>query len=246
MTGITRAVIIDDEPEAIQKLKIELARIGNISVVKSTTNPLNTLEIIKDKKPDLVFLDVQMPQKNGLEVLREIAANELNCTVIMVTAFSDFMLEAFRNTAFDYLLKPVDGFELEKVLTRYNEKNTEKVEKVKVDALMNELNRKIRIPSTYETHFLDPEQILFFKADGKYTEIELINGKHLITSYNLGAVERLLPLGKFYRISKSYIINIQYLVKVDRKKKNCIISKGEYEKHLPYSKLYINRQEQIL
>ncbi len=178
MRAKTTAIIIDDEPAAIQKLEIELKCAG-IDVLVSTTNPLQAVDIIKEKNPDLVFLDVQMPQKSGIEVLKEIVDAELECTVIMVTAYNDFMLDAFRNTAFDYLLKPVDSIELNKVVKRFEEENTKGIEKERVQALINQLARKIRIPSIYETHFIDAEQILFLKADGKYTIINYLTKNKL-------------------------------------------------------------------
>ncbi len=240
---VTTAIIIDDEPAAIQKLKIELNRVG-VDLLGSVTNPLQSTEFIKEKNPDLVFLDVQMPQESGIEVLKDIVTAELECTVIMVTAFNDFMLDAFRNLAFDYLLKPVDTLELKKVVERFKVNRFNKVEKEKVEALINHLNRKIRIPSTYETHFFDPEQILFLKADGKYTILNLSNGKQLTTSINLGAVEELLPKGVFLRISKSIVINLQCLNKINRKNKTCILFNGNDEISLPFSKLYISKLEQ--
>lgn len=118
MRGDIRSIIIDDEPSAIQRLQIECAALG-INVVATSSNPQQTIELLRKHEPNLVFLDVQMPQKSGLEVLLEISDTEMDTIVVMVTAYSDFMLEAFRNAAFDYLLKPVDRNDLQKLISRY-------------------------------------------------------------------------------------------------------------------------------
>lgn len=243
MQGSTGAIIVDDELSAIQRLSIECERL-KVDVLGTTTNPLETIDLLKKLKPDLLFLDVQMPQKSGIEVLKEISFHDFNCMVVMVTAYNDFILDAFRNSAFDYLLKPVNALELRNVIERFNENKFNKIENEKVEALINQLKQKIRIPSTYETHFFDPGQILFLRADGKYTILNLSNGKQLTTSINLGAVEELLPKGTFLRISKSIVINLNYLNKINRKDKTCVLVQSGNETNLPYSRLYINKLEQ--
>jgi len=241
-----RAVIIDDEPGAIEQLTFELNRAGNVEIVATTTDPLEVNQILQDTFPDILFLDVQMPQKNGIEVLKEIGSSIPGFSVVMVTAYNDFMLDAFRNEAFDFLLKPVNQNEVQHLISRYNEKRLEHLNREKVESLVNHLNRKIRIPALTETYFFSPEEILYFAADGKYTNIYKTNGTIINTSMNLGAVEALLPNGDFYRISKSGIINLGYLNKIDRKKKKCILSAGNVEIELPLSRIYTNQLERLI
>jgi two-component system, LytTR family, response regulator len=237
-------VIIDDEPDAISKLEIEFSRIEGINVVAGTTNPENASSIVNEKKPGIVFLDVQMPGKNGLEILKEIAALKIKCAVIMVTAYSDFMLDAFRNAAFDYLLKPVDSAELTKVIERYRNNLLKTIETGRIEALEKHLHQKIRIPSTYETWYFSPGEIWYFEADGKYTIVHLTSDKKITTSVNLGMVENMLPDGHFCRICKSYVINLDYLKKVDRKKKLCfMVTSDGREISLPWSKNYTCKLE---
>jgi two-component system, LytTR family, response regulator len=239
------AIIIDDEPSAIHILKADLTRIGNIDVVETTSNPVNTIDLIQKHHPDLVFLDVQMPERNGIEVLREIAELQPSSSVVMVTAYNDFMLEAFRFAAFDYLLKPVDPEQLHEMLERYRQRERKVLERNRVNALVDYLKRIIRIPSVYETYFFNPDQIFYFEADGKYTHIIQADGKRLTTSINLGAVQELLPEGEFCRISKSHIIHLKYLRKIDRRKKCCCIAAGNLETNLTYSKLFTCKIEQM-
>jgi len=241
-----RIVIIDDEPEAIRQLAFELNRAGNIEIAATSTNPLLVTQILQDTTPDILFLDVQMPQKNGIEVLKEIGSSISGFSVVMVTAYNDFMLDAFRNEAFDYLLKPVTSEDLNSLITRYHEKRLEYFDQTKVDSLVNHLKRKIRIPAVTETWFFSPEEILYFMADGKYTSIYQVNGDTLVTSINLGAVEELLPQGFFCRICKSAIVNLGYLKKIDRRKKCCTLSAGNEEIELPLSKIYTCNLDQLM
>jgi two-component system LytT family response regulator len=233
-----RAVIIDDEPEAIRQLAFELNRTGNIEIAGTFTNPLSVKQMLQDTAPDILFLDVQMPQKNGIEVLKEIGSSISGFSVVMVTAYNDYMLDAFRNEAFDFLLKPVNSDEIQNLITRYYEKRLEHVNREKVDSLVTHLKRKIRIPSITETWFFSPEEILYFSADGKYTHIFQADGTCITTSVNLGALEELLPQGDFCRISRSSVVNLGYLKRIDRKKKCCVLSAGNDEIELPLSKIY--------
>jgi len=241
-----RVVIIDDEAEAIRQLAFELTRAGNIEIAATSTNPLDVNQLLNETNPDILFLDVQMPQKNGIEVLKEIDSDKRYFSVVMVTVYNDFMLDAFRNKAFDFLLKPVTSDELKDVITRYHEKRLNHFDREKIDALANHLKHKIRIQTITETWFFSPEEILYFEADGKYTHILQTNGTNLITSVHLGAVEELLPHGDFCRISKSYIVNIGYLKKIDRKKKCCVLSAGNDEIELPVSKIYTRHLEHLM
>jgi two-component system LytT family response regulator len=241
-----RTVIIDDEPEAIRQLVFELSRAGNIEIAGTSTDALSVNRILQETRPDILFLDVQMPQKNGIEVLKEISSAIPGFSVVMVTAYNDFMLDAFRNEAFDFLLKPVNSDEIQNLITRYYEKRLEYVNREKVDSLVTHLKRKIRIPAITETWFFSPEEILYFGADGKYTHIFQADGTSLTTSVNLGAIEELLPNGDFCRISKSYIVNLGYLKRIDRKKKCCVLSAGNDEIELPVSRIYTSNLEHLM
>ena len=146
------------------------------------------------------------------------------------------MLEAFRNHAFDYLLKPVGREELKKVIERFESQKHQQ----NIKGLLTELGNKIRIPGVYETWFLSPGQIFYLQADGRYTDIYLVDETRIKTSINLGKLDEMLPDNIFKRISKSQIINTTYLQKLDHRKKACILQVGEKKVELGFSRKYIN------
>lgn len=238
----TRAIIIDDETSSILNLKIVCSRLG-IEIVDSTTNPLQTKELLEKHQPDLLFLDVQMPEMDGIEVLHNVAKMDWNGKVIMVTAHNNYMLEAFRNNAFDFIVKPVSLSELRLVVERVNDQKNSQLQKEKIKDLTNILKKRIKIRSTYENYYLNPSDIFFCEADGKYTIVHKTDGEKLMTSVNLGSMEDILPGTDFCRINKSYIANCNYLVKSDRKAKTCLLSTHGMERELQYSKTYTKHLE---
>jgi len=230
------AIIIDDEPDAIAQLKKLLTEHPQIKVVETFQSTDKALISILKNKPGLLFLDVEMPGQDGIDFLKDLQQIENPPTVVMVTAFESYMLEAFRNHAFDYLLKPVGREELKKVIERFENQQS----KQNIKGLLSELGNKIRIPGVYETWFLSPGQIFYLQADGRYTDIILTDGKQIKTSINLGKLDEMLPDKTFKRISKSNIINASYLQKLDHRKKACVLQVGEKKVELGFSRRYIN------
>ena len=228
------AIIIDDEPEAIEQLLSLLSETERLEITATFNTTNKAIISILKNKPDLLFLDVQMPGQDGIDFLKDLQQLEDPPTVIMVTAFENYMLEAFRNNAFDYLLKPVDRAELKNVIDRYKTRKP----KQNIKSLLTELNNKIRIPGIYETHFLNPKQIFYLQGDGKYTDIFLTNETRLKTSINLGKLNDELPPESFKRISKTHIINTTYLQKINHRAKRCLLQSGELKVELTCSKKY--------
>jgi len=118
MQDLLKAIIVDDEPEAIKNLELHLEQFNFVRVIEKSTYSQSAVQLIKKNNPDLVFLDVHMPVKNGIDVLKEISAMDIEVFVIMVTAFDNYLLESFRNFAFDYLLKPFELEDLENLFKR--------------------------------------------------------------------------------------------------------------------------------
>jgi len=228
------AILIDDEPVAIEQLTNLLVAYPQIKIIDSFNSAAKALISIVKNQPDLLFLDVQMPHQDGIGFLKDLQQLDTPPTVIMVTAYENYILEAFRNNAFDYLLKPVERTELQKVIERYD--NTHPKQNIK--KLLSELDNKIRIPGVYETHFLNPEQIFYIKGDGKYSDIVLTDNSVIKTSMNLKVLDEMLPSKYFKRISKSHIINLTYLQKSKLREKVCCLKAGDNEVVLGYSRRY--------
>lgn len=230
----TTAIIVDDEPDAIHQLEKLLGAYNSVQILETFTNTGKALGCIIKHQPDLLFLDVQMPGQDGIDFLKNLQQLDKPPTVIMVTAYQDYMLESFRNNAFDYLLKPIERTELQKTLHRFE---TEKPRQ-NIKNLLTELNNKIRIPGVYETWFLAPSQIFYLQGDGKYTDIFLTDNTRIKTSMHLKKIDEMLPEG-FKRISKSNIINIAYIERIDQRTKKCRLKATENKIELIYSNQFI-------
>lgn len=202
-------IIIDDELNAIKTLEWELNDLKfPVKVLEKFTDVENAVEFLTYNAGmiDLIFLDIQMPTMNGFEFLEKFKAR--NFEVIFVTAYDNFAIKAIKEAALDYILKPVEQNELttavKKVLTK------KKYEVKDKDGL-----NKISIPVENRLVFLDPQDIIYCKSDGNYSEIFTIKNDFLI-SKTLKFVEELLPKSIFYRIHQSYIVNLKKIKAYDK------------------------------
>ncbi len=216
-------LIVDDEPEARELLEMLLARVGNTRVVGRAENVDDAIQQVMEKDPDLILLDIQMPGKNGFELVRTIRKIEKDTGYIFVTAYDEYAIEAVRTAAFDYLLKPVALEELERAVNRFGEEKKQRTMREQIDRLLENLGMGQRIKLNTRTGFtvIDPIKIICCIADGNYTEIVLENDRREIISSNLGTMEKELSMERFYRISRSSLVNLRYLTHVDTKNGTC-------------------------
>lgn len=217
-------MIIDDEEHCIIKLKEYLDNKPYINLISAVSDPEKALGQILDIKPDLIFLDIQMPGKSGFEILQALEKTSVKPLVIFVTAFNDYVIQAIRAAAFDYLLKPVDLTELAVAVERaINKINLKKEESSYACLLELYSDKKIRFNSTGGFIMMDPKEIIFVQADWNYSEIHTNRNKFELVTMNLGSIEQLLPSIDFVRINRSVIVNLKYLVRVQRLKRICIL-----------------------
>ena len=210
-----KAIIIDDEQLAIESLQWEIENFStDVKIIDTFTNPKEAVSGINYLKPDLVFLDIEMPEIDGFQLLQLL--DYRNFDLIITTAYNQYAIQAFKANAIDYLLKPVDPDDLlqaiEKVKTRLNNNTTTKnIENVLNNLLKKEMqeNRKIPISVSNKIILVEPDEILYLKSDGSYTTIFLKDGKEYLASKNIKFFEDLLPEPIFLRIHKSYIVNIR-------------------------------------
>ena len=255
MREMIRSIIIDDEISAINNLEKLLSDFPEIENIVNVTDPVNALETINSLDPDLIFLDIQMPGKDGFELIRELKQNNLTPEIIFITAHDEYAIRAIRHSAFDYILKPVDKKELENAINRFLEsrsqrssKEKEKVLNEKFEALISRVSSHQKLKFATGSGFLliDPKDILYILADWNYSEIHFDDSKHELITQNLGAIEKILPSSLFYRISRSIIINIGYLSKVNRKKRVAILIKDGKEYPFKIPLLNIRKLERFL
>jgi two-component system LytT family response regulator len=215
-----RAIIVDDEERARRSLETLLTlHCPNMQVVAQSHNVPKAVLDIKQYRPDVVFLDIEMPEFNGFELFNFF--EEVNFEVVFVTAYSDYAIKAFEFSAVDYLLKPAQVDKLkaavEKVLQRLHSNNM----KQRIDALRHNYQSdeftKIALPVTDGLLFVEVNQIAMLQAEGGYTHVFLADGSKLLVSKKLLFFEELLDKRKsFYRIHRSHLINLNYVKKYSR------------------------------
>jgi two-component system LytT family response regulator len=235
-----RTIIVDDEEKAINNLETLLNNFPQVLIIDKSTDPEKALGKIFLQKPDLLFMDIQMPDKTGFEIVSEVYRSGLRPDIIFVTAFDKYAITAIRYAAFDYLLKPVNKEELKDALERLLEKTSETDKEEQIKMLIEKTSRhKIKFSNAGGFILIRPEDIIYIEADWNYSEIYFGKDKKEVVTMNIGSVEELLPKEDFYRINRSIVINVNYLSRVIRKKLTAILIKDgqEYPFKIPILKI---------
>lgn len=222
-----QCIIVDDDPAAISNLKTLIRDYSDIQITDTVENSETAVDIILEKRPDLLFLDIQMPGMTGFEVVKALTEEGFHPPIIFVTAYDQFAIEAIRHSAFDFLVKPVTAEELHRALERFREEKQEVPVREKYSRLIERswVPQRLKINTTGGFTLIDPEEIVYIQADWNYAEIFLGGGKSELCTMNIGALESMLPVNTFFRISRSVIINTKYLTKVSRKKREALLVK---------------------
>ncbi len=219
-----KAIIVDDEPDAREIIADLLFDFSDIEVLSKEESVDNALISARRLKPDLIFLDIDMPKKNGFELIRELREYNLNPTIIFITAYNQYAIEAIRHAAFDYLVKPVDIDDLEKSIERYKRERKSAASLDRIENLLQALQEeKLKFSTKTGSVFINPTEIIYCQAHHNYTDIYLTNDKKQTVTTNLGRIENMLPQTKFKKINRSVIINKQYLTEINRKDKKCVL-----------------------
>jgi two-component system LytT family response regulator len=226
-----KTIIVEDEINNLNLLSHFLKKYcPEVELIASCQTKDVGVKLINQLKPDLVFLDVVLEENTAFELLEEIENKELN--VIFVTAFDEYALKAFRTHAIDYLLKPLQIDELIEAVKRVKEQDSETsllVEDKKglVEKFINKGNKYVIISNIDNVSFIKNEEIIYCKSSGRYTEFFLANGKKLVASKSLGEYESVLNPQLFFRIHKSYIVNLDKIVNINKKAGNyCELKDG--------------------
>ena len=221
-----KAIIIDDELSARTALGELLKEYfpNLVQVVEFCDNPTAGAEAIRTHKPDVVFLDVEMPEQTGFEMLKGLGFPEIDFHVIFSTAHSHYAVQAFRFSAVDFLLKPVRIEQLIEAVMKVKEnivRNHRELDIEKYKALMDNIikeedrtnysNRRIVLPTADGTLFVDSDDILRLEADGNYTTLYFLSQKPIFLARKLGDFDDTNP---FLRVHRSYSVNPKHVVKL--------------------------------
>ncbi|MGE0079175.1 MAG: LytR/AlgR family response regulator transcription factor [Bacteroidales bacterium] len=224
-----RAIVVDDEPNSRDILAHLLRLDGNVTLLAKCRDLKEAMEAIRVHKPDMVFLDIEMPGGSGFELLEQLNKADFNPAVVFITAYNQYAIKAIKYSAFDYLLKPIDIDDLNQTIQRYREDFENQRMKSKVDSnpLQTPDFQKLKFSMRNGVVFIDPDDIVWFEASGSYTILHFQARKDEVVSVSLKDVEGQLEGLPFFRISRSAIINLKYLSRIDRRNKICIIQKSD-------------------
>lgn len=230
-----KAMIVEDEPEALDLLSGLLESTGLATVVASTTDPQKAVDLLLLHEPDMLFLDIRMPGRSGFDILNEMnSQTALNPHVVFTTAHDEYAIKAFDYAAFDYLLKPIDPDRLLETLRRHNSNISgngsgpgRKGDTGRQQPVYN--NEKMLIfRGVTGVTFIDTDDVLYIMADGNYSSFHFISGRVETVTALIGNVE--MHLGKqFFRTGRSCIVNTSYLARIDMKQMSCVFILGEKE-----------------
>ncbi len=220
---IIRSIIIDDEPLARKRIRNLLKNEADIDVIAEARNGIEAVSVIENKNPDLIFLDIQMPELDGFGVLNNIDLSDNTPQIIFVTAFDHYAISAFEVCAVDYLLKPFDRERFFKALNRARNQirlvNNENSNSNKVNELLqkitydNNYTARLMVKSNGCITFLKTDEIQWIEAAGNY--VSLHTGKEeFLMRETMNNMEEKLDPNIFIRSHRTTIVNIEYIDKI--------------------------------
>ncbi|HIC31854.1 MAG TPA: response regulator transcription factor [Flavobacteriaceae bacterium] len=209
-----KAILVDDEISNLKGLEKKLNTLfPEIEIAGMFQSPEDAINAINNSQPDILFLDIQMPRIDGFELLSRL--KHINFQIIFVTAYSDYAIEAFKQSAVDYILKPIDNDDLkiavQKALTNIvSEKEKQSNEKLFNLLSENIKKNKVIVRTSKGISFIPEEEVMHLEGYEGYTKIHLTDNTTLTSSYNLGKFEKALG-SKFFKCHKSHIINLEHV-----------------------------------
>ena len=209
-----RAIVIDDI-DSIRKKNVEIIKshCPNIAIIGQANSVESGVTLIKQIVPDIVFLDVEMPDGSGFDLLQKL--KPINFKVIFVTGYEDFAIRAFRFSAVDYLLKPLDPSDLIEAVNKAEEALNKDVLELKLNTLFSNLERpknlqKLVLKTAEKIYSVNIQDIVNCESDKNYTTFYFINAPKLVVSTTLKEYETLLKPFNFFRAHQSHLINMLY------------------------------------
>jgi two-component system LytT family response regulator len=219
-----QAIIIDDELHAIQALAGLLALYcPQVSIAGHAQGVAEGMELIREKNPELVFLDVHIGEETGFELLEQL--QERAFQLIFTTGHSDYAIKAFRYNAIDYLLKPVDPDQLQEAVGKVTDRSNPGIDSRQLQQFLESLTtqqlEKLTIATAEGYHFFEVSQIIRIAGEGNYSTLYLQNGEQVVASKQLKSFEELLPSDQFIKVHQSHIVNL-------RRVKQLLFQDGSY------------------
>ncbi len=226
-----RAIIVDDERPARDNLKTLLERnFNNIKIVGEANSCKMGIEVLNNIPTDLLFLDIDLTDGSGFNILE--ALDKISFQVIFVTAYDEYAIKAFKYSALDYILKPINLGELHHAIEKMEELiSKDQPSQLDLQAILNNLqtkeeDRRIAITDKQEIRFVNVSDIVRCQSDNNYTKIYLLNGERYVVSKTLKEYENLLPQSKFFRVHQSHLVNMDHVSKFLREEGGYVVMRN--------------------
>lgn len=212
MKTMIQSIIIDDEIHAIETLEWKFKNYcPNVNVIATFTDPKMGLDFLEKNKIDLLFLDIEMPEMSGFDLLQQVS--NLHFDVILVTAYDEFGIRAIKFSALDYILKPVQEDDLKTAIAKYQKKHFQNILPQQLEVLFQSLqgknanNQKIALATRESIELVKPSEIIMCESDNNYTMVYL-DGRKKFISKTLKDFEELLGPYNFFRTHQSFLVNV--------------------------------------
>lgn len=214
-----KTILVDDEELAISRLKRLLLQFEMIDIVGTASDGIKAVELINKQKPELVFLDIQMPGLNGFEVLNKL--NSPKPKVVFATAYDHYAIKAFEENSLDYLLKPIEKERLAKTIAKLETDEIKHPTQDLLASLINQLEPKKEIHSITvkqgdKVLFISLKDVSHFQASGKYVLLFTLTGEQYLTNYTITAINQKLESSTFTQISRSSVVNVRQIKELEK------------------------------
>lgn len=218
------ALIVEDDKDARDLLRFYLEQHGGFSFIAEAETAEDALFKLLETSPDIVFLDIQLPGKSGIDFLGLLSKQPIACHFVIVSSSPTFAVDAINLEVFDYLLKPVNKEDLYNVIDQFRLRiitNPEKKLKEVLKDMADDIKIKFNSKSSYV--IIEPAEIIYCQADGTYIEFFLTKGRKELANTSLAKTEELLLRFNFYKISRSILINTKWLRSINRSNDTCTL-----------------------
>ena len=226
-----KAIIIDDEPDCVKLLALQLKMYcPQVQVVAGCTESETGYLKIKELLPDIVFMDIEMPVMNGFQLLEKIGS--IQFSLVFVTAYDQFAVKAFRFSALDYLLKPIDGKDLKAAVEKAEQRHWPQPQqlnllKEQLHGGTKNIPDKIALPYQNGVIFAEIKNVIYCESDNNYSRIYTVDGKKYLVAKTLGDIQEVLEERNFLRIHRQYLINLSHIKKYVRGDGNYVIMSND-------------------
>lgn len=238
-----KSVIIDDNENAINDLEQKLQSNTLIKICGSATSFAKAVECIQIYKPDLLFLDIEMPDKNGFELIKWLKTHLVKIPhIIFVTGFEEYSIKALKEGAIDFIVKPVDEDELNEAVKKASETIPDDSQLLKLEFLLKYVteNKQLFLPTSIGFRSINTKYIVYISRNKKTRQTEIFFDENNILilppNYTLSRLKLILPATDFFQVKRDIIINNHYIEKIQSFDSSCILRKGKFVAKIPISR----------